>query len=139
MSTNKRQFNVLHLKFDSKKIEYYDVLPYFRSEWKQENLKYITNKEDFKQWVICISQYQFWARCQYEFLIAPWPLGSYKINQDLNKFITPEFNINDYRQNIDFYNILMQDMYKIDIHEQIMMNIDIIVDILWEEFYVTKV
>jgi hypothetical protein len=29
-------------------------------------------------------------------------------------------------------------MYKIDIHEQIMMNIDVIVDILFEEFKVNK-
>ena len=132
-----KTFNVLLYK--NNKVEYYDILPYFRSEWKQENLKNITDKEDFKQWVIGTSQYQFWARCEYEFLMASWPFGSYKINQDLNKFITSEFNINDYQQNINFYNILMQDMYKIDIHEQIMMNIDIIVDILWEEFYATKV
>lgn len=141
MSTNKRQFNVLHLKFNNKKIEYCDVLPYFRDCWKEGRFKKedVTDKKSLKEWIKRSSQYQFWTRCQYEFLIAPWPLGSYKINQDLNKFITPEFNINDYRQNIDFYNILMQDMHKIDIHEQIMMNIDIIVDILWEEFYVTKV
>ena len=41
--------------------------------------------------------------------------------------------IEDYSQNNAFYNIIIQDMKKIDVYEQIMMNIDVIVDILWEE------
>jgi hypothetical protein len=34
--------------------------------------------------------------------------------------------------------IIMEDLKKIDVHEQIMMNIDIITDILFEEFKLEK-
>ena len=54
-------------------------------------------------------------------------------NNKLKDFLS-DFDISDYKQSIDFYNILMTNMYKIDIHEQIMMNIDVINDILSEEF-----
>ena len=143
MSINKRQFNVLHLKFDNKKVEYYDVLPYFRECWKEKHRfekENVTDKKSLKEWVERASRYQFWARCQYEFLIAPWPLGSYEMNKKVRQLITnKDFDLGDYNDNINFYNAIMCDMSKIDIHEQIMMNIDIIVDILWEEFYATKI
>lgn len=138
MSTNKRQFNVLHLKFDNKKVEYYDVLPYFRECWKEKHRfekESVTDKKSLKEWVERVSRYQFWARCQYEFLIAPWPLGSYEMNKRVREVISKStFNLDDYSSNIDFHNAIMYDMHKIDIHEQIMMNIDIIVDILFDEF-----
>lgn len=86
------------------------------------------------------STYTFWARCQYEFLIAPWPLGSYEMKKKVRQVLLKEnFDLGDYKDSIDFYNVIAYDMSKIDVHKQIMMNIDIIVDILWEEFYVTKV
>lgn len=139
MNTNKRQFNVLHLSFDNKKVEYYDVLPYFRNEWKskynKQNREEIKNKTDFKNWIIKKSRFHFWARCEYEFLIAPWPLGSYEMNERVREVINKDnFNLDDYLSNIAFHNAIMHDMHKIDIHEQIMMNIDTITDILFDEF-----
>lgn len=139
MSTNKRQFNVLHLSFDNKKVGYYDILPYFRNEWKsksnKQNREEIKNKADFKNWIIKKSRFQFWARCQYEFLIAPWPLGSYEMNKRVREVINKDnFNLDDYSSNIAFHNAIMHDMHKIDIHEQIMMNIDTITNILFDEF-----
>lgn len=134
------------LLYDQNKVKHYDVLPYFRKEWKKKynkkertQIKALPNgaarKKLFKEWIRSQASYQYRARCQYEFLMASWPFGSYRINQDLKKFLTPEFNIDDYSQNIDFYNILMQDMEKIDIYDQIMMNIDVITDILYNEFF----
>lgn len=134
---NKVKFNVLLYSQD--KIEYYDVLPYFRECWK-DSLKHkkdkqeqIKNRESLKQWIIDKAGYMYRARCQYEFLMAKWPFGSYQLNKDIEAFLTPEFNINDYKQNIDFYNIIIKDMHKIDIYEQIMMNIEIITDIFMQE------
>lgn len=130
-----KKFNVLNFDITSKdKIEY-DVLPYFRDMKNDGRFEYykVKTKEDLKTWIKNVSQYQFWARCQYEFLMAPWPIGSYEINNKLKDFLS-DFDISDYKQSIDFYNILMTNMYKIDIHEQIMMNIDVITDILSEEF-----
>lgn len=129
-----KKFNVLNFSTSNSKIEY-DVLPYFRDMKNDGRFEYykVKTKEDLKTWIKNVSQYQFWARCQYEFLMAPWPIGSYEINNKLKDFLS-DFDISDYKQSIDFYNILMTNMYKIDIHEQIMMNIDVINDILSEEF-----
>ena len=49
----------------------------------------------------------FWARCEWECLIAPWP----------------------YREDT-----LTKELKKIDVHEQLMANIEVLVDILAEEF-----
>ena len=46
--------------------------------------------------------------------------------------------MSEYPKNIEFINILTQDMSKIDIHEQVMMNIDVITDILYDEFKIGK-
>lgn len=133
------QFNVLLYDFNRREVKVYDVLPYFRTFWKDSHTKKeIVDKLSFKAWVEKMSQYQFWARCEYEFLMAPWPIGSKKTSEALENFLTPEFNINDYKQNIDFWNIITRDFYKIDIHQQIMMNIDIITDLLYKEFYDTN-
>lgn len=132
-----KKFNVLNFDITSKtKIEY-DVLPYFRNMKNNGRFEYdkVKTKEDLKTWIKDVSQYQFWGRCQYEFLMTPWPMGSYEVNNKLKELLKSDFDISDYKQSIDFYNILMMDMYKIDIHEQIMMNIDIITDILYKEFY----
>ena len=56
------------------------------------------------------------------------------MSKDLDQLITKNFNIHNYKQNIDFWNIIIQDFYKIDIHEQIAMNITIITEILAAEF-----
>ena len=105
----------------------------YQKKEKQE-IKESKSKELLKKWIIDRSRYMYWARCQYECLIAHWPFGSYRIKEDLKKFLTPEFDIEKIGDSIKFYNILMQDMCKIDVHEQIMMNIDIITDVLAEEF-----
>lgn len=43
-------------------------------------------------------------------------------------------NLDNIDDNIKFSNTITKEMCKIDIHEQIMMNIDIITNILYEEF-----
>ena len=136
-----KQFNVIQFDFTHKKVVHYDILPYFREEWKDKyhkeeknKIKETKSKELLKQWIINRSSYRFWGRCEYEHLVASWPFGSYKIKEDLKKLLTPNFDIEKLDDSIKFYNILIQDMKKIDIHDQIMMNIDIITDILYNEF-----
>ena len=137
----KKQFNVL--LYTMGEVEYYDVLPYLRSCWKV-NRKYarikrekVKSKEDLKEWIRGESSYMFRARCQYEFLIANWPFGNKQMQDDLKTFI-PNWEIGNYHQDIDFYNIIMRSMEKIDIYDQIMMNIDVITDILYIEFKLDK-
>lgn len=105
------KFNVLLYDDNRKQATPYDVVPYFVREWNdtrheafgKSNIK---TKSDFKAWVMNESQYEFWGRCQFEFLMAPWP----------------------YRTDT-----LEDELYKIDVHEQIMLNIDTLVDILIKE------
>ena len=127
------EYNVIYFNCNAKTFEPYNVMPYFVNCYKEEKKKPKTS-EELKQFVQAKSIHMYWARCQYECLIAQWPFGSYRIKEDLKKFFASDFDIEKIEDNVKFYNIIMQDMYKIDIHEQIMMNIDIITDILAEEF-----
>jgi hypothetical protein len=137
-----KKFNVLLRDFNKKKPTFYDVLPYFRREWEEGPYNWdkdykevpVKTKEELKKWIKERSQYQFWSRCEYEFLIAKWPFGGWKLTEDMEKFITTNPNLKDHKTNIDMCNIITKDMDVIDVHEQIMMNIDIVTDILYDEF-----
>jgi hypothetical protein len=93
----KKQFNVLLWDFNSDKLIHYDVLPYLRKHCPKKDCTF----EEFKKIVKEESQYNFWARCEYEMICHGWPV----------------------RKNT----------YKLDVHEQIMMNLDIIAKILYDE------
>ena len=132
-------FNVLWLNFSTKKVEYYDVLPYFRDCWNNKRykneIKAIKSFDQLKEWIIGKSRYMYRARCEYEFLIANWPFGCKKMYDDLKCFL-PVYNIGDWDHDIKFCNIITNSMEKIDIYDQIMMNIDIVVNLLNNEFHV---
>lgn len=112
-----KKFNVLRWDFNTDKLTYYDVLPYFIDRYK-ENLNFSKKHkdnlsefwkvpktlEDFKEFIERNSKYQFWGRCEYEMICHGWPVRE-----------------ND---------------YKLDVHEQIMMNIDIIAEILYNELII---
>ena len=72
-----KQFNVLDYNWNTKTIDKYDVLPYFRDAWNDSIYNFdkenVHTKDNLKDWILRASKYQFWARCQYEFLIASWP------------------------------------------------------------------
>ena len=137
-----KKFNVLLRDFNKKKPTFYDVLPYFRREWEERPYNWdkdykevpVKTKEELKKWIKEHSQYQFWSRCEYEFLIAKWPFGGRQLTEDMEKFITTNPDLKDHKTNIDMCNIITKDMDVIDVHEQIMMNIDIVTDILYDEF-----
>ena len=52
----------------------------------------------------------------------------------MEKFIATNPDLKDNKTNIDMCNIITKDMDVIDVHEQIMMNIDVVTDILYDEF-----
>ena len=131
-----KKFNVLLRDFNKKKPIPYDVLPYFRREWEERYKDIpVKTKEDLKKWIKDLSQYQFWSRCEYEFLIAKWPFGGWQLTEDMEKFIATNPNLKDNKTNIDMCNIITKEMDVIDVHEQIMMNIDVVTDILYDEFF----
>lgn len=133
-----KEFNVLEYDWNGRKVRPYNVLPYFRDAWKVKKYNFekekVVDRTSLKEWIIRASQYTFWARCEYECLIGPWPFGSKRLSDKLKELLTPDFDVTNHSQNIDLCNAITSDMEKIDIHEQILMNIDIITDILFEEF-----
>lgn len=142
-----KKFNVL--TFSNGKIREYDILPYFRDSWKEKYNKeekdkikaakyQAKRKELFKQWVRGRSLYMFWARCEWEMLIGSWPYGSKNIDDQMKKFMSKNPDLDRYNDRIDFDNIITSDMEKIDVHRQIEMNLNTIVDILYDEFKLNK-
>ena len=142
-----KKFNVL--TFNNGKIREYDILPYFRDSWKEKYNKeekdkikaakyQAKRKELFKQWVRGRSRYMFWARCEWEMLIGSWPYGSKNINDQMKAFMSEDHNLDKYNDSLILDNIITSDMEKIDVHRQIEMNLNLIVDILYEEFKLNK-
>ena len=138
----KKEFKVLLMDFNRKKYEAYDVLPYFRNVWRGHKFNRdkdydkipVKTKEQLKEWIISWGRNQFWARCEYEFLMASWPFGSRRMTDEVKAFLINQPDIDNYENNLRFRNIIIRDMVKIDVFEQLMMNIDILVDILYDEF-----
>jgi hypothetical protein len=132
------EFNVLEYDWNGRKVRPYNVLPYFRDAWKDKKFNFekekVVDRASLKEWIIRASQYTFWARCEYECLIGPWPFGSKRLSDKLKELLTPDFDVSNHSQNIDLCNAITSDMEKIDIHSQILMNIDIITNILFDEF-----
>ena len=117
------KFNVINWDFNSDKLVFYDVLPYFREAYKervaqvkkfskskrgQEILRvsgdywYIPDTpEMLKIFIKAQSQYQFWGRCEYEIILVDWPCQQYE--------------------------------EKWDVYQQVVMNLDIITSIVVEE------
>ncbi len=76
----KNKFFVIVYEPNSKKFETYDVLPYFRDEYKRRangeryDKKVPETFEEFREFVKDEGKYQFWARCEYEIILADWPV-----------------------------------------------------------------
>ena len=137
-----KEFKVLLMDINKNTYEEYDILPYFRREWnirpfgRDEKYKIIpvTTKSQLREWVYAFAKYQFWSRCQYEFLMAQWPFGTHKMSDEIRHYVKANPDANKEKDDIQLCNIIIKDMVKIDVYEQIRMNIDVIVDILYEEF-----
>ena len=105
------KFFVLTWDFNTDRLTHYDVLPFFRNKLKERNEKY-ANSEDYN--------------------IKP-P----KTYEELLQFIEMEslcqfWSRCEYEMIIHGWPVQKND-YKIDVHEQILMNIDTIANILYNE------
>lgn len=100
-----KKFNVLCWDFNTDKLTYYDVLPYLRKEVTE---RWESNKND--QLTREILKELIEASSRYRFCSRC-----------------------EYEMIIHGWPVHKND-YKIDIHEQIMMNIDVIAEILFEEY-----
>lgn len=97
------QFNVLNWDINRNQLETYDVLPYFRREYEACPRKPST-KEEWKEFIRKEGKYRYWARCEYEIIISPWPPQKKDVN------------------------------VKVDVWQQIENNLELIVKLLMEEY-----
>lgn len=61
-------------------------------------------------------------------------IGTHKMSDEIRHYVKVNPDANNEKDDIQLCNIIIKDMVKIDAYEQIRMNIDVIVDILYEEF-----
>lgn len=109
----KRKFYVLTWDFNRDKIEHYDVLPYLRNRL-EERIEKNKNDED-------------------NYFKVP------KSFNDFKKFVEDEslyqfWSRCEYEMIVHGWPVKKND-YKIDVHEQIMMNLDVISGILFDEYW----
>ena len=99
------QFNVLNWGINRNELEPYDVLPYFRKCYEECKKKdRPKTANEWEEFIRRKGMYMFWSRCEYEIIISPWP---------------PQ------KKNVSV---------KIDVWQQIEMNLDLIVELLMNEF-----
>lgn len=58
------------------------------------------------------------------------------MSDEIRHYVKVNPDANNEKDDIQLCNIIIKDMVKIDAYEQIRMNIDVIVDILYEEFLI---
>lgn len=117
-----KKFNVLNWDFNRDQIEHYDVLPYFRRCYDERKKKakgkkiqkILEENPDMKKYY-----------------------GVPATFDEFKQFITDEslymfWSRCQYEMIVHGWPVRKND-YKIDIHEQVMMNLDVIAGILWEE------
>ena len=120
----KATFNVLTWDVNRDEIKHCDVLPYFRNAYK-ERLKTSKKKSTQKH----LEKYPSDAK----YFAAP------KSWSELKDFIMSEslymfWSRCEWEMIIHGWPVQRND-YKIDVHEQVAMNIDIITDLLYKEFF----
>lgn len=78
------KFNVLIWDTNTDRLTTYDVLPYFRKEYKEcrKKDKPVT-REQWHQFVKSKGMYMFWSRCEYELIILPWPSKNKEVKIDV--------------------------------------------------------
>ena len=119
----KQSFNVLTWDFNSDSLIHYDVMPYLRDCYKERvkrDKKYLRRKNRDTE-----------SRTYKEYYKTPVTLDEFK------EFINGE-SIHQYWGRCEYEMIchgwpVKKNAHKLDVHEQIMMNIDIIADILLKE------
>lgn len=95
-----KKFNVIVSNFNTSEFEAYDVIPYLMDKYKEAKDK-PESFDELKKFVKTTAMYQWWSRCEYEIILDHWP----------------PFKDHKYQK-------------KIDVYDQVIMNIDIVTEIL---------
>ena len=118
----KKEFNVIIHDINSKKFKSYNIIPYLLRCYKESKTKPKTF-DDFKEFIRNYSMYQWWSRCEYEIILGPWPYTSSPSERYDKK---GEDDINAWKEHWKKH---LNECEKIDVHYQVMMNIDVITNL----------
>lgn len=114
-----RQFNVINFDFNSKRFEPYNIIPYLVRCYNKEKNKPKTFDE-FKEFIRNESMYKWWARCEYEMVLSPWP---YTPSPSESYDKEGEDDVEVWKEHWEKH---LNECQKIDIFHQVRMNIDVI-------------
>ena len=120
-----KKFNVIVYNINNNKFESYDVIPHLVSQYKKRENKPKTFDE-FKEFVKNESLYQWWSRCEYEIILSPWPYTSSPSERYDKK---GEDDIEAWKEHWKKH---LKECEKIDVHYQVMMNLDVITNLVME-------
>ena len=128
MEKELKKFYVLNWNINTDTIEHYDVLPYFRSVY-EERVKDWKKKQKSKRFQKNVENG----------LVDPANYKAPANREELKKFILSESQYMFWAR-CEYEMIchgwpVQKNNHKLDIYEQIKMNLDIITDILFKEFY----
>ena len=118
-----KEFNVIIYNINSKKFEPYNIIPYLISCYNKKENKPKTFDE-FKEFIKNKSMYQWWARCEYEIILSPWP---YTLSP--SERAKEENNVEAWKEHWKKH---LNECQKIDVHYQVMMNLDVITVLVME-------
>ena len=120
-----KKFNVITYNVNSKEFESYNIIPYLVSCYNKKKDKPKTF-EEFKEFIKNESQYQWWARCEYEIILSPWP---YLTSPSERYDKKGEDDIEAWKKHWKEH---LNECQKIDIHYQVMMNLDVITNLVMD-------
>lgn len=96
------QFNVIRYNINTNKFEFYDIIPYLVNYYNEQENKPSTF-EEFREFILNYSTYQWWARCEHEIILSDWPTMKDQEKWDVHKQI---------KMNIDIITtVLMTEIY----------------------------
>ena len=91
-----KSFNVIIYDPNLREFIKYDIMPYLIRTYneKKENKETLPETfDEFKNFVKDESQYQFWARCEYEIILIDWPCQKNYEKWDVYKQIMMNLDI----------------------------------------------
>lgn len=88
------RFNVIYWSFNKETPSLYDVLPYFRDEYKRtKKTERPVTTEQWKDFITRKGRYRYWARCEYEVIVKQWPPTDKSYKLDVWEQIEQNFDL----------------------------------------------
>ena len=126
-------WNVYREDFNNRAIVKYNIFNHggFAQD-VNKLLKEDITKDELAEQLKRSLRYYFWGKSEYEVVITSWPVYIYRAELDRLNTEYEEYNNKwgHYPYNI---NVVPDVGKKIDIYNQVMMNFDIFVDMIWRE------